>query len=130
MKLVDSKTRVICHRNRDLSGRSFSASGHFSEGVAMRVLLTDSKTGKYLVRRGRWTRNSSKAQNFHTGWGATDYAFSISRPQLAIVYEFEDRRYNFKVPVARTSGVIGQQQPRSKRQLGRRSGQGNRLPVH
>jgi hypothetical protein len=65
----------------------------------MRVLLRNAKTMKYLGSAERWTNDPKQARDFHNGWWATVYAFSLKPRCLVIYYEFDDERYNLRIPV-------------------------------
>jgi hypothetical protein len=47
----------------------------------------------------RWTNDPNHAQDFRNGWWATVYAFTMNPRHLVIHYEFDDERYNLRIPV-------------------------------
>jgi hypothetical protein len=66
---------------------------------AMRVLLRNAKTMRFLRSGARWTKDPRQARDFHNGWWATVCAFTMNPRHLVIHYEFEDDRYNMQIPV-------------------------------
>jgi hypothetical protein len=65
----------------------------------MRVLLHDSRKMKFIGSGDRWTKDSSKARDFHSGWWATFHAFTMNPRHLTILYQFQDERYDIHIPV-------------------------------
>jgi hypothetical protein len=65
----------------------------------MRVLLQNAKTGRFFTGGLRWTPDPKQARNFHTGWWATVFAFTMNPRNLIIHYEFSNDRYNLDIPV-------------------------------
>jgi hypothetical protein len=65
----------------------------------MRVLLRHAKTHKFIQSEERWTKNPKQARDFHNGWWAAIFAFTMDPRHLVIQYEFDDDRYNLHIPV-------------------------------
>jgi hypothetical protein len=65
----------------------------------MRVLLRNSRTMKFFRSEDRWTKDPTQARDFHSGWGATVYAFTMNPRDLEIHYEFDDERYDMDISV-------------------------------
>ena len=65
----------------------------------MRVLLRNAKTMKFFRSEESWTKDPKQARDFHNGWWATVCAFTMNPRHLVIQYEFEDDRYNLRIPV-------------------------------
>jgi len=65
----------------------------------MRVLLQNAKTQKFLSGATSWTKDPKRARDFHSGWWATVYAFTMNPRNLVIHYEFANDRYNLHIPV-------------------------------
>ncbi|HEX4122250.1 MAG TPA: hypothetical protein VH619_16655 [Verrucomicrobiae bacterium] len=72
---------------------------HHDSQAQMRVLLRHKKTGRFFCATDRWTANPALATDFHTGWWATAIAVSMDAENLAVVYAFDDQRYNINIPI-------------------------------
>jgi hypothetical protein len=65
----------------------------------MRVLLRDDSSGRFLGLGDRWTKDRKQARDFRSGWWATLCAFKMDPRRLAIHYDFDDERYDMRIPV-------------------------------
>jgi len=98
-------TRTGTHRKETKSKRRFRLSSiapakkRKKARFAMRVLLRNAKTAKFLGVNEHWTKNPGQARDFRNGWWATIHAFTKDPRHLVIHYEFDDNRYNLSIPI-------------------------------
>ncbi len=65
----------------------------------MRVFLQNKRTKLYVRGFGEWVQRREQAADFGSSWLALDFAVENKLADLEIVFSFEDRRFDFRLPV-------------------------------
>jgi len=65
----------------------------------MKILLQDTQTLKFIGPTAGWTKDPDEARNFQRGVDALIFCYNAAIPNMVMLFEFTDRRMNFRFPV-------------------------------
>jgi len=71
----------------------------------MNVLLQDKETLMYVGNPGGLTTDPEVAQHFDSGLAALLFCFDHHLAHIQMLYQFDDSRSNFTVPIGETVGT-------------------------
>jgi hypothetical protein len=81
--------------------------GKSREYTSMRVLLRDTASRQFFVRKGVWAIENKRAFDFRTTGEAIARARDAGRDELEIVLSFEDALDDVVVPVSKATDPSG-----------------------